>query len=213
MCRPDHQHATQISFGQVRLNEKQVHMKEVQLIRGDRYAEQQTLNIWDHICVTLKDIKWPFDDGKESSTSVRMVLCGNDRMQGYRTTVIRRKKTKKKKDNEREREPTKLDLYTHTLILLFTRSHIINWNRMWKTKEDLFVIGVITLIIFTKIYMVNHDENRTENTPNDLSSAQEGQQFSFFSLTISLNQPLVLFNSLLSLTETIPRTIIFDQKL
>lgn len=38
-----------------------------------------------------------------------------------------------------------------------------------------------------EIHIANHDENHTENIPNDLGSIQKGPQFSFSSPTIPIN--------------------------
>lgn len=61
--------------------------------------------------------------------------------------------------------------------------------------------------------MANHDENYTENTPNDMSSTQEKLQFSFSRLTALLNQPPIFFIPSPDLAGIISRTILSDQEL
>lgn len=53
--------------------------------------------------------------------------------------------------------------------------------------KEIFVTGVLILITPAKIHMANHGENYTEKIPNDLSSAQDGLQFSFSNPTAPLN--------------------------
>ena len=61
--------------------------------------------------------------------------------------------------------------------------------------------------------MANHNKNYTNNVPNDLSSAQEGQQFSFSSSTNPSNQPPVLFNPSPSSVGNVPRATLSNQEL
>lgn len=133
-----------------------------------------------------EEIKWPPDDEKNMvRPSVRpCVTTACYTIVGWRLHVTRGLKEKKNKGGGHD--PFGLSPHIHTLIPPYWISRY-QLTASVGNEGDLFVIGVFILIIPTKIHMANHSENHTRNTPNGLSSAQEGSQFSFFSPTAPLN--------------------------
>ncbi|KAG8612178.1 hypothetical protein MANES_S095213v8 [Manihot esculenta] len=78
-------------------------------------------------------------------------------------------------------------------------------------EGNLFITGVPLLQYPLRSTMASPNENNVVNTPNDLSSAQEGQQFSFSSPTTPSNQPPVPFNPSPSLARDVPSAALSKQ--